>query len=516
MAVVNNIGSTLTTRAFLSPELEGFAGNGYRYTFRQVNNRVNQLAWFLKEQHLRPGERIAILCRNNQHFTTMFYAAAKTGAITVPLNWRLSASELSWILNDCQASFLLYDAEFRHLIQELRIKPPVRIFVRVGGTADDVEFEEALSGHKVEEPTLICGEDDPAVIMYTSGTTGKPKGAILTHNNLLWASVGLTYTTDWRIGDRFLSVAPLFHIGGLAPIVANIHKGCTTVFLPDFEPVKTWQLIEGENINFMMTVPFMLAAMLQVAKKTGADLPTLRFIVCGGSSVPESLINAYAKIGIKVYQVYGITENTGAVSLWTEHMKLEKCTSMGKPVFHGHVKIIDWETGAELPPGQVGEILCKGPQVFKGYWNNPAASLEALANGWYHSGDLGKKDEDGFIYVVDRIKEMIVSGGENIYPAELEMVIRNHPAVAEVAVTGLPDSMWGEIPVAFVIKKPGANLDSTEVFDLCKESLGKYKCIKKVYFVEELPRNAAGKIMKNNLKAQFLTQRPLSSPITER
>lgn len=497
-----NIGKTMTERAFLSPELEGFAGEGYRYTFRQVNSRVNQFAWFLKDQKIGRGDRVAILCKNNQHFATAFYAAAKTGSVTVPLNWRLTAPELSYILADCRASFLLYDAEFSQLVEQLKKDSAIRSFARVGGSGADIEFEEALAGKRAEEPETASGGEEPAIIMYTSGTTGRPKGAVLTHNNLYWASIGLTYTIDWRIGDRFLSVAPLFHIGGLAPIVANVHKGCTTIFLPNFDPVRVWQLIAAEKINFMMSVPLMIAVMFKVPEIGGMDLSSLRFIICGGSAVPESLINAYHEIGIKIYQVYGITEQSGAVSFWTHDMGLKKSGSMGKPVFHGRVKIIDWKTGGELPPGKVGEILCRGPQVFKGYWNNPEASGKVLKDGWYRSGDLGKKDEDGFIYVVDRLKDMIISGGENIYPAELEMVIGRHPAVAEVAVVGVPDSTWGEIPRAYVVKKPGADLAEEEIFEICRKNLAKYKCVKEVTVVEALPRNAVGKILKKELRDQ--------------
>lgn len=495
-----NIGKTMTDRAFLSPELEGFAGDGYRYSFSQVNGRVNQLAWFLKEQKIGRGERVAILCKNNQHFATAFYAAAKNGSVTVPLNWRLTAPELLYILADCGASFLLYDAEFSRLVEQLKKDSSVRTYIRVGEAGSDIEFEEALAGKPTEESEIFSGGEDPAIIMYTSGTTGRPKGAVLTHNNLFWASVGLTYTIDWRIGDRFLSVAPLFHIGGLAPIIANVHKGCTTIFLPNFDPARVWQLIAAEKINFMMSVPLMLAVMFKAPGISGQDLPSLRFIICGGSAVPGSLINAYNQKGIKVYQVYGITENTGAVSFWTFDMGFNKCASMGKSVSHGQLKIIDLKTGGELPPGEVGEILCGGPQVFKGYWNNPEASGKALEDGWYHSGDLGKKDEDGFIYVVDRLKDMIISGGENIYPAELEMIIGGHPSVAEVAVVGAPDSTWGEIPVAYVVKKPEADLTAEDILDTCRKNLAKYKCIKEVRMVDALPRNAVGKILKGQLR----------------
>ncbi|WP_347489573.1 long-chain-fatty-acid--CoA ligase [Desulfoscipio sp. XC116] len=499
-----NIGRLMSNRAYLSPGLEAFVGENYRFTYDQTNKRVNQLAVYLKEQKISRGERIAVLCKNNHYFAAALFAAAKIGAIVIPLNWRLQAQELTYIINDCGAFLILYDDEFSPMIEKLRSTTPIRLFLRAGGAGPDPEFEEVLSGQSTYEPDEVMSKgEDTAVIMYTSGTTGKPKGAMLTHNNLFSASVALSHTIDWRYRDRFLAVAPFFHIGGLAPLITNVHKGCTIVFMPNFDPMSAWTIIENEKINNLMSVPLMLLAMLKVPGVEKLNLKALRTIICGGAPVPDSLIRAYLGIGIKVEQVYGITEYSGAVAFWTHEMPLEKSVSMGKPVFCGDIKIISPETDRELSPGEVGEILCGGPQVFKGYWNNPEATEKALVGEWYHSGDLGKKDEDGFVYVIDRLKDMIISGGENIYSAELETVISTHPAVAEVAVVGVPDSRWGEIPRAYIVKKPDTDVTVQDIVTICKQNLAGYKCVKEVRFVDTLPRNAVGKILKNVLKQQF-------------
>jgi len=497
-----NIGELMTCRAYLSPEMEAFVGNGYRYSYKDVNCRVNQFASFLKESGVKQGDRLAVLCKNSQYLPTVLFAAAKIGVITIPLNWRLKAPELIYIFKDSGATAVVFDEEFMATVDEVKKAVNLNLTVQVGESVTENEFEALIADKQDTEPQLETGDDDPAVLMYTSGTTGRPKGAILTHSNLFWASVNHTRTIDWRFKDRFLSVAPLFHIGGLAPIITSVHQGCTLVYMPDFHPVKIFEVFTEEKINNLMTVPQMLNAMLQVPDIDKVDLSSLRSIVCGGSTVPPSLINAYENYGIKVYDVYGITEYTGAVTFWTQDMGLDKSDSVGKSVFHGKIKIIDPITGEELPPGQVGEIVCQGPQVFKGYWNNPDETRNAIRDNWYYSGDLGQKDEDGFIYVVDRLKDVIISGGENIYPAELEQVIMKVPGVVEVGVVGVPDKKWGEIPKAYVVKKANSNLSADDVIKACRENLASYKCIKEVEFVEALPRNAAGKLLKTELRKE--------------
>lgn len=498
-----NIGKMFANRAFLTPNLEACVGDGYRYNYEKVNQRINRFASYLTANGLVEGDRIAVLCKNNEQVTTAMFAAAKVGIITVLLNYRLQTPELMYILSDCGASLLLYDSEFGQTADSIRDSSAVKLFVGVGCHGNETEFEAVLGSMSEDEPAIKGSGNDPAVLMYTSGTTGKPKGVILTHNNLFWASIGLAHTVDWAHKYRYLSVAPLFHIGGLAPIFANIHVGCTTVFMPDFDPVKAWQTIEQEKINFAMTVPVMLQFMQLVPDIDKMDLSSLKHLICGGSAVPQSLIADYREKGIDVHQVYGATEYSGAISFWSPDMGFEKSNSMGKMVFHGDVRILDPNNGKEMLTGEVGEICILGPQVFKGYWDNEKATNNALINGYYRSGDLGLKDDQGFLYVVDRLKDMIISGGENIYPAEIESVIRTKLNVADVAVVGKPDAKWGEVPIAFIVKGEGSELEESKVIDVCRDNLAKYKCVKQVVFVNEIPKNTLGKVLKRSLREKI-------------
>ncbi len=498
-----NIGDMMRNRAYLSPDLECFVGENYRFTFGEANLQVNYLAHYMKSLPIYPGDRVAILCKNNYQFLIVMFAAAKIGAITVPLNWRLHPAELAYILNDCGAALLLFDDTFSETVDQLRSKAKLRFLIRSGGQGQDIEFEQALNDQPDDEPELISGGEDIAVIMYTSGTTGKPKGAMLSHLSLFFVTAGHCHTINWKYKDRFLSVAPLFHIGGLAPMFTNIHCGTTCVFMPDFDPVKAWQTIVSEKITHMMTVPVMLMAMLRVPEIEKMDLSALEHIVCGGSIVPEIIFTEYKKYNIEVENVLGVTEYAGALTFWTHDMGWDKRSSVGKAVFHGNVKIVDSENRQELPPGEIGEIAVAGPQLFKGYWNNPNATQKVLADGWYYTGDLGYKDEDGCIYVVDRLKDMIISGSENVYPAEIEAVISRCPGVAEVGVVGKQDDKWGEIPVAFVVKLPGAEITEEDIFQACRDNLARYKWVKEVIFTGPLPRNGVGKLMKGPLRDQL-------------
>lgn len=317
---------------------------------------------------------------------------------------------------------------------------------------------------------------------------------------MIWTAQSNSTTLEWNQDHRFLLIAPMFHIGGLSPMVTNVFKGCTTVLLPDFDPVQVWQVIARERITSLMSVPVMLQALLAVTKKMDVDSSSLVSVTCGASAVPRQLIEGCLTIGVKVQQVYGITEFCGAVTFWTHEMGLEHAHSHGKVLMFGEVRIVDPTSLVSVATGQDGEVWCRGPMMFSGYWRNPEATQTAIYQGWYRTGDIGRIDQGGFLHVVDRLKDMIISGGENIYPAELEAVIATLPGVAEVAVIGQPDERWGEIPVAFIVPTQPVITSEAEIIEGCRARLAGFKCVKAVRLIEALPRNSVGKVLKRQLK----------------
>ncbi len=491
-----NIGKLLQDRAVLMGEKEAFIHKDKRWTFQQMNARANGFAHFLKKQGFAKGDRLAILSKNNEDFIAVLMGAAKIGVITVVLNWRLQVPELQYIVENSKVKLIVYDVDFASMMQALQVQG-VNTDILSHATVPSLQ---AIFEENSQEPVYDASNDDVALIMYTSGTTGKPKGAMISHNNLLAAGMGLSQTIDWWEDDRFLMVAPFFHIGGIAPLITNILCGCTMVLMEAFEPMAAWKIVEQEKITTMMTVPTMLAYLLKTYEVANADSSSIRNITCGASSVPVPLILGFRQLGIPIQQVYGITEYTGAVTMWKEQMNKDKYDSMGKSMMHGEIAVVDVKSGEVLPAGEVGEIRLRGPQVFVGYFENREATKQVLKNGWYHTGDVGYIDRDGYLYVVDRIKDMIISGGENIYSAELELTLANHPAVADVAVIGMPDEKWGEIPKAYIVVKPNISITEADIMAFCKENLASYKAVKEVEFVEQLPRNAVGKLLKHQLK----------------
>jgi acyl-CoA synthetase (AMP-forming)/AMP-acid ligase II len=337
--------------------------------------------------------------------------------------------------------------------------------------------------------------------MYTSGTTGLPKGVVHTHDSVLWACFTVGFTADVRYRDRYAIVLPLFHVGALTPLLGNVHRGMTSILMRAFDPVRMYETIAREQVSVLLAVPAMLNFMLHVPDLATNDCSSLRWIMSGAAPVPVTLIESYAARGIEIHQVYGLTESCGPTCLINPEDAIVKAGSTGKPFFHTDVRIVD-EQGNDVPPGATGEVLVRGAHVMKGYWNRPDATAETIRDGWLHTGDVATSDDDGFIYICDRKKYMIISGGENIYPAEIENVILAHPDVREVAVIGQASTKWGESPLAIVVRKT-ESLAAGDVLDWCRGKLAGYKRPKAVRFIDEIPRNPAGKILKRVLRERF-------------
>jgi O-succinylbenzoate-CoA ligase len=509
--VRNNVGLLLSKRAALNPRLEALVEveRGRRFTYAELNARSNRAADAFRSLGVRPGERVALLLMNGVEFVECFFALAKLGAVIVPLNWRLVPDELAFILKDSGARVLVYDGEFQGCVRELERRggdaTAVRDWIHVG--ADDTRDPFARSWAALHEaaseaePEIGAADGDPLYIMYTSGTTGLPKGAVHTHASVLWASFTIGMTADVRFRDRYVIVLPLFHVGALTPATGNVHRGMTTILMRAFDPVRMFETIAKERVTTLLAVPAMLNFMLQVPGQERWDTSTLRWIMSGAAPVPVTLIEAYARRGIEIHQVYGLTESCGPACLISPDEAIAKAGSTGKAFLHTDVRVVD-ERGRDVPAGGVGEVLVRGAHVMQGYWNRPEATAEAIRDGWLYTGDLATVDAEGYVYIQDRKKDMIISGGENIYPAEIENVILSHPQVRDVAVIGQASAKWGESPLAVVVKGE-AGLTAETVIQHCQGRLARYKQPKAVRFVDEIPRNPAGKILKRLLRERF-------------
>ena len=504
----NNIGWWLTKRAFLTPEREAYVGDdGERLTFGDLNERSNRTANAFLAAGVAKGERVALLLMNSSEFVEAYFALGKIGAVVVPLNWRLVADELEFILKDSGATRLIFDDDFVDTVAELHArgdKTDIAQWLQVANAESAyfaTDYRAFRDASAATEPALRAVGDDLMYIMYTSGTTGLPKGVVHTHNTCIWGCITIAATTYYRHDDRFLSPLPMFHVGALTPLTVCIYRGVTTVVMRSFDPMKAWQLIDQEKITIGLAVPAMLNFMLQVPNLERFDTSQWRWCMTGAAPVPESLIEAYAKIGIEVHQVYGLTESCGPATLIDADHALTRIGSAGKAFYHTDVRIVRPD-GSDCDADEPGEVLVAGPHIMREYWNRPEASAETLVDGWLHTGDVARRDADGFVYIEDRIKDMIISGGENVYPAEIESVLQTHPGIAEAGVIGQPSETWGESPFAIVVRTDAA-LTETDVLEFCRGKLAGYKQPKGAAFVDTVPRNPSGKILKRMLREQF-------------
>ena len=512
-----NIGHLLTKSALSYPESAAVVFQDKHFTYREFDERVNQLGNAMKQLGIKKGHNIAILQTNSNQMLESMFSCFKIGATAIPINAQLHPQEYGYIIKDSGAVAIIFGQNYREHLTNMRSElVDIQHMICTGEPEDGMlNYEELLSGSSTENSEVEVDPTDNAWIFYTSGTTGKPKGAMLTHRNLL--AMTMNYYGD-MIGlspdDAILHAAPLSHGSGLYSI-PNVGKAANHVIMPRFRPEEAFQLIEKYRVTNIFLAPTMIKAMLTSDALSKYDLSSLRAITYGGAPMyAEDIKDALRKIGPVFVQLYGLGESPMTITyLRKEEHRLEgteeemkRLTSAGIARTCMEVRIVD-EEDRELAPGEVGEIVCRGEAVMKGYLNQPEETAETLRNGWLHTGDIGTMDEKGYVYILDRSKDMVISGGVNIYPREVEDVILLHPAVHEVAVIGVPDEYWGEAVKAVVTLKPGKTLTQDELLDFCKEHLASFKKPKTVDFVDAIPKNPYGKVLKRELRDQYLTDK---------
>ena len=474
--------------------------DGRDWTYADVADGVARLAGALAQDlGIRAGDRVAHLGYNSVDLLLLVFACARLGATLVPLNWRLAPPEHAFILDHADASALLAEPEFIAPTDAVRDRLSGIRLVAYGAAPGWESYGDLVR----EARPLAEGAGDlgsPMLIVYTSGTTGRPKGAVLSQNALLWNAVNSTQAHDLTSRDHVLTVLPMFHVGGMnIQTLPALHAGATVTLLRRFDPGAALKMLVERRPTLTLVVPAVMQALIRHPDWARADLSSLRLIMAGSSNIPEALIRPFHDRGIPVGQVYGSTETCPIAIYLRGEEAMRKLGSAGKPAVHCEVRLVDDEN-RDVPPGWTGEILVRGPNVMDSYWRDPAATAAALHDGWFHTGDVGHCDADGFYYVDDRKKDLIISGGENIYPAELENVLADCPQIAEAAVVARPDPRWGEVPVAVVVPKTAGLLTADAVLALFEGRLARYKHPHAVLFVEALPRNAMGKVLKYELR----------------
>ncbi len=487
------IGSWTARRDRKTPHRVAVVYQGREWTYRQLHERVLRLAHGLRALGVGRRDRVAYLGPNHPAFLETLFATGALGAVFVPLNMRLAGPELAGHLEDSGSRVLIYAPEQASIVEGLGVPHAVAL---------DTEYEPMLARSTPEPIDEPVAQEDPCIIMYTSGTTGQAKGATLTHGNITWNSVNVLVDADLASDEVTLVVAPLFHTAGLnMTCLPTLLKGGRVLLEPAFDPARALELIARHRVTFMFAVPAMFNTIAHLPQWPQADVSSLRTLMCGGAPVPDTTIRAYLERGLTFIQGYGMTETAPGALLLDRSEVLSKAGSAGVPHFFTDVRVVRPDL-TDCAPGEKGEIIVQGPNVMAGYWGRPEATAQVFADeAWFRSGDVAVTDDDGYAYIVDRMKDMIISGGENIYPAEVENVLIGHPAVADAALIGVPDERWGEVGLAFVVLRPGAQADGEELTGFLTGRIAKYKIPKWYRFVGELPRNATGKLLKKQLRA---------------
>jgi len=506
-----NATDILSKRATLTPNREALYDlhTGKRHSFADLNDRANRAANFLRQKYdLQKGDRVSILAQNCLPYIDLVFGLGKLGAIFAPLNWRLTAHELTYIVNDLQPKVLICGPEFTSVLDEMRSKISVESFISlegaqiVGVERYETLLEQAFASEP-ERPSL--NGDDGYCILYTSGTTGKPKGAVLPHRQVLWNAINTVVSWGLSENDASPILTPMFHSGGLFVfLIPLFYVGGRIVLARNFDPEESLKVIMDEKCTVILGVPTLFQVWMNSPVFADADFNHVHFFISGGAPCPPKLIEDWSRTkGVTMRQGYGLTEVGVNCFTMTDEDALRKAGSVGKPIFHSEMRLVDAEC-KDVSQGETGELIIAGEHVCAGYWRNPEATAISLQNGWFHTGDMARQDKEGYFYIAGRYKDMIISGGENIYAAEVEAVFREHEAVADAALIGQPDEKWGEVGLMIVLLQLRASVSTDELKAHCGERLARYKIPKRIEFTDELPYSPYGKVMKAVLRETFL------------
>jgi O-succinylbenzoic acid--CoA ligase len=485
----------LTYRVAAAPDAPALISAAEQWSFAELDREATLWAQRLQTLGIGAGDRVAALLQNGIPYVTLVHALIKLRAVLVPLNTRLAAAELVWQIAHIRARLLLLDAPNAERAVDVHVtlpNLPCRTLTPCANwpTLDTVEPTAFDAPDRIDLAATHC-------IIHTSGTTGAPKGVMLTYGNHWWSAMGSALNLGTQRDDRWLALLPFFHIGGLAILMRGVIYGAPVVIHERFDPDATNQAIDTEHVTLVSVVANMLERMLD-ARCDQPFPPTLRAVLLGGGPAPRPLLERCATLGAPVVQTYGMTETASQAATLAPADALRKLGSAGKPLLPVELRIE--QNGVACAPETVGEIVVRGPNVTAGYADQPEATTAAIRDGWLRTGDLGYLDAEGYLYVVDRRDDLIISGGENVYPAEIEAVLRQHPAVADAGVIGQADARWGQVPVAAVVQTPGEEINAAALIDFCATRLARYKTPRKIVFLDELPRNANGKLLRRKLR----------------
>jgi acyl-CoA synthetase (AMP-forming)/AMP-acid ligase II len=491
-----------------SPDSAATISGARTSTWRELDLASNRVANGLIELGIGPGSRVAIVGKNSGQWFEILFGVTKVGAVLVPVNWRLAAPEIRYLLEDSESSVVFVDAEFADTVQSIqREMPTVKTVIELTVDSEDDPYSVWLSAKATTDPQLDDDAGADAIQLYTSGTTGRPKGALISHGYLfenfrLMPNVRSQFWR-WEPTDSAIVTAPLFHIGGINWAFIGAVQGCSLIVMRDFDPKLMMELTNAYSVPALPLVTPMLQIFLNTPGVDDVDFSNVKHVVYGSSPIPPTLLQrAIDVMGCDFVQMYGATESTIVTVLDADDHQLPavpQMLSVGKPLAEVQLAVVDRDD-VPVPTGDIGEIVIKSPVLLSGYWHLPDATAEAFRGGWFHTGDAGCLDEAGYVYLKDRVKDTIISGGENVYPAEVENVLYEHPDVKEVAVVGVPDDRWGQVPKAFVVLAQGATFSPDDLRSFAAEKLAKFKVPRDFASVEALPRNAAGKVLRRELR----------------